>query len=145
MTVDEAKHLLREVTGEWLDDPESPVEWAGEHERRWGIRMAQEAREATTVWFTVGERTVGYEAYLLPQPPQRAADVYRFCLVRNHRSWPAAISMDDRGDLYVRGRIPLTDLSARRLGEAVGAVYETVELSFRRLVVMGFGPREKSL
>jgi hypothetical protein len=144
VTVEEAGGLLRGITRAWLSDPDSPVEWVGEYEGRWGMRMGQQAREATTIWFTLGEHTVGYEAYLLPQPPRRAADVYRLCLVRNHRSWPAAVSMDDRGDLYVRGRIPLTDFTAQRLGEAVGAVYETVELSFRPLVTMGFGPREKS-
>jgi hypothetical protein len=140
----QAEALVRLVTTEWLADPDSSVVWAGEHERRWGIRLRQQAREATTIWFDVGERTVGYEAYLLPDPPRAREDVYRICLSRNHRSWPATISIDGRGDLFVRGRIPLSDLRAERLDEAVGAVYELVEITFHALVRAGHAGREKS-
>ena len=106
--------------------------------------MGQACREATTVWFEVGQRTLGYEAYLLPSPPHQAAEVYRQCLARNQRSWPAAVSADDRGDIYIGGRILLSDLDPNRLDQAVGAVYELVELSFRPLVAAGFLHREKS-
>lgn len=140
----DAEVLVRTVSRAWLDDPDSSVEWAGTHEGRPGIRMRQDVREATTVWFEVGERTVGYEAYLLPGPRSNREEVYRLCLARNHRSWPAAISLDDRGDLFIRGRIPLSDLSRERLEEAIGAVYQIVELSFRALVRSGFAPREKT-
>jgi hypothetical protein len=144
VNADEAVALVVAVTSAWLEDPENAVEWAGEHEGRHGLRMSQEVREATTVWFSIGDHTVGYEAYLLPRPPYRAEEVYRLCLARNHRSWPAAISMDDRGDLFVGGRIPLTDLSHLRLEEAVGAVYQTIEISFRPIVEMGFRPPDES-
>ncbi len=144
MNPESAAELVRAVSVEWLNDPGTSVEWAGTHEGRPGIRMRQESRDATTVWFDVGERTVGYEAYLLPRPRSNPEDVYRLCLARNYRSWPVAISIDDRGDLFIRGRIPLSDLSRARLEEAVGAVYQMVELSFRALVRAGFAPREKS-
>lgn len=144
MTRDQAAELVEDLTREWLADAESAVEWAGAHESKWGIRLRQEAREATTIWFSIGDRTVGYEAYLLPKPRYRSEEVYRQCLARNHRSWPASISVDDRGDLIIRGRIPLSDLSRRRLDEAVGAVFELVELSFRSLARAGFVPREKT-
>ena len=144
MTRDEATALVRDVTADWLSDAESTVEWAGSYEGRCGIRMRQQVRDATTVWFDIGDRTVGFEAYLLPSPPAGEKDVYRHCLARNHRSWPAAIAMDGRGDLFVRGRIPLSDLTPQRLDEAVGAVYEVVELSFRPLLRAGFSSREKS-
>lgn len=139
-----ATDLIQQVTSAWVADPDSDVEWAGEHDGKWGIRMRQQCRDATTVWFDVGERTVGYEAYLLPAPAQSHVDVYRLCLVRNYRSWPAAIALDDRGDIFVRGRIPLAILDATTLDTAVGAVYELVELSFRPLVRFGFASREKS-
>ena len=144
MTRNEASALVRSVTTAWRDDERSGVVWAGSFEGRWGLRMRQSCREATTVWFDVGDLTVGFEAYLLPAPSHNAAEVYRQCLARNHRSWPAASSVDRVGDIYIRGRIPLSDLGPLRLDEAVGAVFELVELSFRPLLVAGYGPREKS-
>jgi hypothetical protein len=138
VTRDDAIHLLRSVSAAWVDDPDSDVVWAGEHDGMWGIRMAQRARDYTTVWFDVGERTVGFEAYLVPDPPQNREAVYRLCLARNWTSWPAVVAVHRSGDLYVRGRIPLSDLDHESVDRAVGTVYEVVELTFRRLIDLGF-------
>lgn len=140
MTRAEAQALVEETTAAWVADPESDVVWCGEYDGRWGIRMAQQCRDFTTVWFTIGERTVRFEAYLLPSPPPPAADTYRFCLARNWRSWPASIAIDSQGDLFVIGRIGLDRLSHQTLDEAVGAVYETIELSFRPLLSLRSTP-----
>lgn len=145
MTRDEARALVVETTERWQADPDSDVVWAGEYEGRQGIRMAQSCRDFTTVWFDIGERTVGFEAYVLPGPPHGGVEFYRFCLQRNWRSWPAHLALDQRGDLFVVGRIPLSNLSETSLDGAVGAVYEVIELSFRTLLRLGFRPREKSL
>jgi hypothetical protein len=136
----EARHLLERVSAAWVDDPDSDVVWAGAHEGRWGVRMSQQAREATTTWFDVGDHTVGFEAYLLPKPSHHADEVYRHCLIRNDRSWPATIAIDRRGDLNIVGRIPLAAFDDEHLEQALGAVYEVVELSFRRLVATGYAP-----
>lgn len=144
MTRAEAEALVVSVTEAWQADPESDVVWAGEYEGRRGIRMAQTCRDFTTVWFDVGERTVGFEAYLMPQPPHADDRFYRYCMARNWRSWPAHLAVDDRGDVFAIGRIPLSDLSPDTLDGAVGAVYELIELSFRMLLHLGFQQREKS-
>lgn len=144
MTVDEARRLVVATTQAWVRDDESDVVWAGSYEGRWGIRMAQRCRDFTTIWFTIGQRTVGYEAFLLPEPPRNRADAFRLCLARNQTSWPVAIALDRQGDLSVSGRIPLESLTAAALDQAVGSVYEIVELTFRPLLEIGFAGREKS-
>ena len=139
-----ALDLLVAVTSEWVDDPDSDVVWAGSHEGRWGIRMAQQVRDFTTVWFDVGDRTLSAEGYLLPPPRHNAAEVYRLCLARNWSSWPVGIAIDRQGELYVRGRMPLDSVSRESIDQLVGAIYELVELSFRTLVDAGFRQRENS-
>ena len=138
MTADEARRLIAAASERWVADAESSVVWAGEYEGRLGIRMAQENRDFTTVWFDVGERTVRLEAYLLPAPPFDRAEVHRQALIRNWRSWPVWIATDTDGDLYVLGRIPLDALDEEALDRAVGAAYELVDLSFRAMVKAGF-------
>lgn len=140
MTAADARRLLVDTTTAWVDDTATDIVWAGEFEGRWGIRMAQQCRDFTTVWFTVGDLTVRFDAYLLPMPPHRREDVLRFCLIRNWASWPAALAIDREGDLMVTGRVPSPGLDVDDLDRCVGAVYETVELSFRPLVEMGFRP-----
>jgi len=138
-----ARSLIEGTTLAWSVDPDNDVVWAGPFEGRWGIRVAQRARDFTTIWFDFGDLTVGLEAYLLPDPAHHHEEVYRYCLARNRSAWPASISLEHEGDLYVRTRVPLDDLTVEALDRAVGTIYETVELSFRTLVGLGFA-REKS-
>ncbi len=135
--------LLQAITLRWVDDPDSDVVWAGEHEGRWGLRMAQQARDFTTVWFDVGEITIGFEAYLLPPPRYNTAEVLSYCLKRNYRSWPAYIAADDRGELYVRGRVPVAHLAEDDIETAVGAIYQLIEISFQPLLRLGYVSRSQ--
>lgn len=135
-----ASDLLRRITGEWVADEDSDVVWCGEHDGRWGIRMAQQTRDFTTVWFEVGEITIGFEAYLLPPPPHNAEEALAYCLKRNWKSWPAYIAADDRGELYVKGRIPVANITEDDIETAVGAVYELIEVAFKPLLSVGYLP-----
>lgn len=137
----EAWDLVASVTGDWVEDPSSDVVFAGEHEGRWAVRMAQQVRDFTTVWFEVGDRTVGYESFVLPRPPLRQAEIHRQLLARNLRLWRAHFSIDKNGDIVLTGRLSLTELRAEVLDEVLGAVYEAVEVSFRSLLRLGFTGR----
>ena len=99
MTPEQAAALLERVTRAWVTDPDTDAVWTGTHEGRWGLRMRQRVREATTIWFDVAERTIGVEAYLLPAPPVASGEVYRQALRRNLNSWPASIAVDAKADL----------------------------------------------
>lgn len=48
-----------------------------------------------------------------------------------------------KGRCFLRGRIPLDDLSGADLDAILGAIYDMVEVSFRGIIRSGF-VREKS-
>lgn len=138
------RRLLEETTASWIEDPDSDVEWGGEHEGRWGVRMRQQVRDFTTLWFDIGDRTLGYEAYVVPPPAHDREEVYRQCLLRNQRGWRVHFALDPEGGVYVRGRAPLDSIDGAELDAILGAVYEAIELSFAALIRAGFAPeREK--
>lgn len=138
---------MREVLVErirlWLEDEESSVEYAEEVEGRWAVRMRQETRDATTVWFTVGERSLEFEAYVLPEPAS-PAEVHRQALVRNSRAWRCFFALDAERAIVLRGRLPETRVTLEELDRVLGEVYETIEVSFRPMVRAGFPSRENS-
>lgn len=128
----------------WLDDPESSVEYAEEVEDRWAVRMRQEARDATTVWFDVGERSLRYEAYVLPLP-EGSEDAYRQALRRNVGSWRCFFALDPEGGLVLRGRLHRESVTPQELDLALGEIYETIEVAFRPLLRSAYGQdRENS-
>jgi len=118
---------------QWLDDPDSSVEYAEELEGRWAVRMRQQVRDATTVWFTVLERSLEYEAYVIPVPPE-SVEILRQALMRNQRAWRAFFAIDAEGDLLLRGRLPADRVTLLELDRVLGEIYETIELSFRAMV-----------
>ena len=128
---------------QWLDDPGSSVEYAEEVEGRWAVRMRQQAREATTVWFTVLERSLEYQAYVIPVPPE-AVDILRQALVRNQRAWRAFFAIDAEGDLLLRGRLLADRVTLIELDRVLGEIHETIEFAFQPMVSILAASRENS-
>lgn len=139
----EMREILESRIGAWLADPESSVEYAEEVEGRWAVRMRQETRDATTVWFEVGERSLEYEAYVLPAS-EGTADLFRQALSRNMRAWRAFFTLDHEGGLIVRGRMAQGSVTDLELDLALGEIYETIEVSFRPLLRALLPDRETS-
>jgi hypothetical protein len=137
------REVLEERIRLWLEDNESNVEYAEELDGRWAVRMTQEARDATTVWFQVGERSLKFEAYFMPAPAL-PEEVHRQALVRNSRSWRVFFAVDSEGAIVIRGRLASTQVSLEELDFVLGEVYEMVEIAFRPMISAGFSKRETS-
>ena len=135
--------VLEERIRLWVEDEEGSVEYAEEVEGRWAVRMRQETRDATTIWFTVGERSLEFEAYVLPEP-RAPAEVHRLALKRNARAWRCFFALDAENAVVLRGRLAAERVTVQELDRVLGEVYETIELAFRPMVRAGFPAREKS-
>ncbi len=138
------REVLETRIAAWLEDPESDVEYAEELEGRWAVRMKQETRDATTVWFAPGTRSLSYEAYVLPVP-EGSTSVYEQALIRNSRSWRAFFALDGEGGLVLRGRLAASQVNHEELDRVLGEIYDMVEVAFRSLVHAAFSSREKSV
>jgi len=129
--------LIRETLEErinlWIDDPDSTVEYAEEVEGRWAVRVRQDTRDATTVWFDIGERSLRFEAYVLPGTDQPGA-IHLQALHRNMRAWRVFFAVDQEGGLVLRGRLPEERVTLLELDLVLGEIYETIEVAFRPLL-----------
>ncbi|MDO9174779.1 MAG: hypothetical protein Q7V62_08230, partial [Actinomycetota bacterium] len=56
---------------------------AGDAEPRWYVRLRGEEKDHITIWFTLGQRTLRYEVYVLPAPAENIGQVYEAALRRN--------------------------------------------------------------
>lgn len=131
--------LLESAIQSWLEDEDGDVIYAELVDGRWAVRMRQTVRDATTVWWTVGDYTISAEAYVLPAPPRVPAAVYRLALIRNHPAWRAHFSLDLEGSLVIRGRLDRGRARLEDLDSLLGEIYQMVETSFRPLVRLAFG------
>ena len=110
-------------------------------EPRWYVRMVGEEKDFTTVWLTLGQRTLRYETYVMPAPEENQAAVMEFVLRRNDQLVGAHFSIGAEDALYLRGEVPDVAVTADEIDRVLGTVYTTVEATFRPLLRLAFASR----
>lgn len=113
----------------------------GDPEPRWYVRLASEEKGHVTIWLTLGQRTLRYEVYVLPSPPENAALVYETALRRNERQVGAQFCIGAEDALYLKGEMPLGLLSEGELDRVVGSLFSYTEAAFPVLVRLAFASR----
>ncbi len=110
-------------------------------ELRWYVRMAGDAKEHITVWLTLGQRTLRYEAYVMPAPIENHAAVFETALRHNERLVGAHFAIGVEDALYLRGELPLAALCEPELDRVVGSLYAYVERTFPGLIRLGYASK----
>jgi hypothetical protein len=137
------REVLERRIESWLADTDSSVEYAEEVEGRWAVRMRQDSRDATTVWFAVGERSLEYEAYVLPAA-EGSRELFGQALHRNMKGWRAYFALDHEGGLVLRGRLAEPQVTDLELDLALGEIYDSIEVAFSPLLRLLIEGRENS-
>jgi hypothetical protein len=108
------------------------------NEHKWYVRMQGEEKEFTTVWLTLGQRTLRYETYVMPAPEENAEQLYEHVLRRNESLVGAHFSIGIEDAIFLRGELPLRLVDEDELDRVVGTLYATVERIFPVIIRIGF-------
>ena len=111
----------------------------GEH--RWYVRMRGTEKEFTTVWLTLGQRTLRYETYVMPAPEENHAEFYEHLLRRNEKLVGAHFSIGVEDAVFLRGELAVAALSQTEMDRILGSMYAYVEQCFRPALLIGFASR----
>ena len=140
--IDEAHALIdRHLWGPVREEPAiQHVEYDPDL-RRWYVRFGCDGRDAATIYFDLHERTLRYELYFLPDPPDDNTELYRWLLRRNHTMYSARFSLGPDGDVYLAGRLALEHLTEQELDRIIGVLYELVEMWFQPAIKLAYPRR----
>ena len=108
---------------------------------RWFVRLRGEEKEFTTIWISLGQRTLKYETYVMPAPEENAAELYEHLLRRNDRLVGAHFSIGVEDAVFLRGEMPVGQVTFHEVDRLVGTLYAQVELCFQGLLRIGFRSR----
>ena len=108
---------------------------------RWYVRMRGDDKEFTTVWLTLGQRTLRYETYVMPRPEENDAELYEHLLRRNDRLVGAHFSIGIEDAIFLRGEMPVGQVTQDELDRVLGTLYADVEQCFQSLLRIGFRSR----
>ena len=110
--------------------------------RRWYVRLAGDSRDVIAVWLTLRQRTLAYESYVLPPPPQRALEVADFVLRRNYSLVGAQYSIGPEDALFLTGEIGTHVVDEDELDRIVGSLWAYIERDFSTLLRLGFSQQQ---
>ena len=112
-------------------------------ERRWFVRMRGEQKDVFTIWFTLRQRTLHYETYVMPAPEENAAQLYEHLLRRNLKLYGAAFAIGEEDAVFLVGQLDNRAIAEAELDRVLGSLYQWVEQFFRPAMRIGFATRIK--
>jgi hypothetical protein len=110
-------------------------------ERRWFVRVHGEQKDVFTIWFTLRQRTLHYETYVMPAPEENPAELYEHLLRRNRKLYGAAFAIGEEDAIFLVGQLAGEAVTDDELDRILGSLYAWVEQYFRPAMRIGFASR----
>lgn len=92
----------------------------------------------TTVCLAVGLHAVTINAFVARHPDEHVGEVHAWLLERNRRLYGVAFSIDQHGDIYLTGRVPLHAITEDEVDRLIGSVLQEADGSFNPILELGF-------
>jgi hypothetical protein len=103
------------------------------------VRLPGEHKLATMCWLVAGDHALLVEAFVMRHADENRERLYDFLLQRNARMYGVAFSLDQNGDVYLVGRLPLAAVDAEEIDRLLGAVLSYADENFDPMLEIGFG------
>jgi Putative bacterial sensory transduction regulator len=108
---------------------------------RWFVRVRGDQKDVFSIWFTLGQRTLHYETYVMPAPEENHAAFYEHLLRRNQKLYGAAFAIGVEDGIFLVGQFPAYALTEIELDRILGTLYAGTELFFRPALAIGYASR----
>jgi len=139
--------LIEIQISEWLANElaTNPIVAAVERgepsERRWYIRVLGESKDIFTIWFTLRQRTLHYETYVIPAPDENHAQFFEHLLRRNRKVNGMSFCIGEEDAIFLAGSLPVHAIDDGELDRILGSIYMYVEQFFLPALRIGFATR----
>lgn len=147
IVTDEALDRLEERIDMWLareltvNPSVAAVERGARGERRWYVRVNGDTKDVYTIWFTLGQRTLQYETYVMPAPEENHAQFFEHLLRRNRKLHGASFCIGEEDAVFLAGALPIHAIDEGELDRILGSIYAYVEQCFLPALRIGFASR----
>ena len=106
-----------------------------------GISMMEDLVLPDMILLTLRQRTLHFETYVMPEPEENQEEFYRHFLMRNNKLRNLSFSIGQENAVYLSGELQNQWISEDTLDRIIGSIYETVELTFKPALRIGFASR----
>ena len=102
------------------------------------VTLPGEKKLQTHCALIVGDHSLMISAFVIRKPDENEADVHNWCMTKNASMYGVAYAINELGDIYLVGRLPLAAVTAAELDKIIGSVLQYSDSSFNLLLELGF-------
>ena len=102
------------------------------------VKLPGAHKLATMTWLVVGDHSLHIEAFFCRKPDENEVGLYRWLLERNARMFAVSFAVDNVGDVYLTGRLPLTSVTPEDIDRVLGSVLTYSDEWFDTALELGF-------
>jgi hypothetical protein len=102
------------------------------------VRLEGTHKLSTMAWLIADEHSLHVEAFFCRQPDENHAGFYRFLLEHGGRMFGIHFALDQAGDVYLVGRLPLAAVTPGDVDRLLGCVLSYSDENFDQALMIGF-------
>jgi hypothetical protein len=102
------------------------------------VTLPGEKKLQTHCALVIGDHSLSINAFVIRKPDENEAAVHHWCMSKNATMYGLAFAINNLGDIYLVGRLPLDAVNAQELDRILGAVLQYSDSSFNPLLELGF-------
>ncbi len=102
------------------------------------ITLPGQAKQQTHCSLIIGDHSLSINAFVIRKPDENKVAVFEYLLKKNASMYSIAFAVNELGDIYLVGRLPLDAVNEREIDRILGAVLQYADSSFNPLLELGF-------
>jgi hypothetical protein len=102
------------------------------------VTLPGEKKLQTHCALVVGDHSLSINAFVIRKPDENVAAVHHWCMSKNAAMYGLAYAINELGDIYLVGRLPLDAVNPQELDRILGSVLQYSDSAFNPLLELGF-------
>lgn len=102
------------------------------------VTLPGEKKLQTHCALVIGDHSLSINAFVIRKPDTNEDAVHKWCMVKNAAMYGVAFAINELGDIYLVGRLPLEAVNAKEIDRIIGSVLQYSDSSFNPLLELGF-------
>lgn len=124
------------ILGEYFDESKISHEFLDKSTLL--VTIPGEKKLYTNAIFKVSEKTLSVNAFVIRKPDQNSEKVHEWLLRHNAANYLLSYALNELGDVYLVGRLPIDIVTRDEVDRIIGAIHEYCDSSFNILLELGF-------
>jgi hypothetical protein len=114
------------------------IDFERKDEKIFLITLTGEKKLQTHCALIVGDYSLMISAFVIRKPDDNEAAVHHWCMSKNASMYGVAFAINELGDIYLVGRLPLAAVTSAELDKVIGSTLQYSDSSFNPLLELGF-------